>query len=143
MAAKSDFSEDEWNQLHRGVTGAGMLVALSERGFASTFKETTALASTMADAQSKSSSALVRDLASTKGTGWKVSSSPDEVREGTVQALQQSVALLASKDSADVDAYREFVLAVAQRVSDAGKGGDDAEAAAIAIINEAMTASTP
>ena len=27
MATKTDFSETEWDQLHTGVTGAGMLVA--------------------------------------------------------------------------------------------------------------------
>ena len=32
MAGKSDFTEDEWEQLRKGVTGAGLLVVgLSER----------------------------------------------------------------------------------------------------------------
>ena len=31
MAGKSDFTEEEWEQLRRGVTGAGLLVATSDR----------------------------------------------------------------------------------------------------------------
>ena len=138
MAGKADFDEAQWNSLHRGVTGAGMLVALSERGFKTTFQETHALAKSMAEAHTNSPSELVRDLAATKGTGWKVSSSPDEVREGTVSALKESVALIQQKDSSDLEHYRKFVVTVAENVSAAGKGGDEAEAAAITIIKEAL-----
>jgi hypothetical protein len=138
MAGKADFNEDEWDDLHRGVTGAGMLVALSERGFKSTFQETHALAKSMANAHTNSPSQLVRDLATTKGTGWKVSSSPDEVREGTVAALQRSIALIQERDATDLEPYRAFVITVAENVSAAGKGGDEAEAAAIATVKEAL-----
>ena len=37
MAGKSDFTEQEWEQLHKGVTGAGLLVSLSDRSFFDTF----------------------------------------------------------------------------------------------------------
>ena len=33
MATKTDFTEQEWESLHRGVVGAGLLVATSDRGF--------------------------------------------------------------------------------------------------------------
>ena len=39
MASKTDFSEQEWDQLRKGATGAGMLVAVSDRSFLDSFKE--------------------------------------------------------------------------------------------------------
>ncbi|HVQ86770.1 MAG TPA: hypothetical protein VMT88_01180 [Actinomycetes bacterium] len=140
MAGKADFTEEQWDELHRGATGAGLLVALSERGFTSTFKESTALAKFMAHSHAESSSQLVRELAAVHGSGWKVSSSPDEVREGTTTALKQSIALLDEKAADEVEAYRAFVLALAHAVSDSAKGGDEAEAAAIVAISDALNA---
>ena len=138
MAGRPDFSDEEWDMLHRGLNGAGMWVALSERGFASTFKESGALASFMAHQSKEADTLLVRDLASTKGTGWGVSSSPDELRQGTLAALRESVALLSTKDPADLAAYRAAVTGVASKVSEAGKGGDDVEAGVIAEITQAL-----
>ncbi|MFL6070835.1 MAG: hypothetical protein ACJ73L_02605 [Actinomycetes bacterium] len=138
MASRDDFSEEEWNTLHRGLTGAGMWVAVSERGFTSTFRETGAMASFLAHQSTEASSQLCRELAGTKGSGWKVSSSPEEIRQGTLAALRAAKALLTSKDAEDLTDYRELVLALANRVSGAAQGGDDVEAGVITEIAAAL-----
>ena len=33
MATRADFTDEEWKTLQEGVTGAGMYVALVDRGF--------------------------------------------------------------------------------------------------------------
>ena len=38
MATKSDFTEQEWDQLRKGATGAGFLVSVSDRSFLDSFK---------------------------------------------------------------------------------------------------------
>ena len=38
MAAKTDFTEQEFDAMQKGVTGAGMLVSLADRGFFDSFK---------------------------------------------------------------------------------------------------------
>lgn len=139
MAAKTDFAEDEWNTLHRGLTGAGMLVSISERGFTSTFKETGALAKFLATQSRDGTSQLARELAGTHGSGWKVNTSPDELKEGTLAALRSSVGMLTAKDPEDLAAYRELVLALAQRVSGAAPEGEEVEQAAIGSIRDALT----
>jgi hypothetical protein len=138
MAGRPDFSDDEWNTLHRALTGAGMWVAMSERGFTSTFKETGAMASFMAHQSKESSSVLVRDLAATKGTGWSVSSSPEELRQGTLAAIKESLTLLATKAPDDAPAFKAAVIELASKVSEAGKGGDEVEAGVIAELNAAL-----
>jgi hypothetical protein len=138
MAVKEDFSEEEWNTLHRALTGSGMWVAISERGFTSTFKETNAMAKFLAHESKEASTTLVRDLAATKGTGWSVSASPEELRQGTLAALGESIAMLSSRDSEALADFRNAVTSLATRVSEAGKGGDDVETGVIAEITAAL-----
>jgi hypothetical protein len=138
MATKTDFSETEWEQLHTGVTGAGMLVAMSDRGFWDSFKEAKALAKHLAEAHQRSDSLLVRDLAGEKGTGFSVRDNPTEVEQETIAALQGAVATLQQKAPDELDAYKHFVVDVAESVSAAAKGGDEAEAAEIGKIKQAL-----
>lgn len=139
MAGKSDFTEDEWNTLHRGLTGAGMMVSISERGFTSTFKETGAMAKFLAAQSKDGTSQLTRELTSTRGSGWKVTSSVDELKNGALAELRKSVQILAAKDAEDLADYRELVLALAQRVSDAAPEGERAEADAVDSIRTALS----
>ena len=44
MAGKQDFTVEEWEQLRKGATGAGMFVSASDRSFLDTFKEASSLA---------------------------------------------------------------------------------------------------
>ncbi len=87
MATKSDFTEQEWEALQKGVTGAGLLVSLSDRSFFDTFKEAGALAKHVASAKQKNTSELVRELAEVRGTGFGLTASPDEVERDTLEAL--------------------------------------------------------
>jgi hypothetical protein len=138
MAGKADFSEAEWKTLQKGVTGAGMLVATSDRGFFDTFKEAGALVKHLAAARKETDSELVREAAETKGTGFGFTDSPQEIEAETLDALRSTVAVLSTKAPDELDAYRGFVLGVARSVSDAAGGGDEPEAGAIAKIGEAL-----
>jgi hypothetical protein len=140
MPIKDTFSADEWNTLHRGITGAGMLVSASEVGFSSTFKETGAMAKVIAGARASSPSELVRELASESGTGWALGTKPDELRTEVIVELSASNALLTTKAPHEVEAYRAFVLEVSSTVAAAAKGGEQAEAASIAAITQALGA---
>ena len=64
------FSETEIETLRKGATGAGLLVAVSDKGFFDTFKETGAMAEHLAKAKQGSSSPLIQQLAEGRGTGF-------------------------------------------------------------------------
>src|ERR671917_40770 len=112
MAGKADFTEQEWESLHKGVTGAGLLVSVSDRGFFDAFKEAGALARHLAGARQSSSSGVVRELAQERGMGFGVGSSPDEVERETLESLRTAVSALEQKAPDEVDDYRGFVLEV-------------------------------
>jgi hypothetical protein len=138
MAGKSDFTQQEWEQLQKGVVGSGLLVSLSDRSFFDTFKEAGALGKHVAQAKQKSSSELIRELADVRGSGFGLTSSPDEVERETLAALQSAKTTLESKAPEELEPYREFVLEVAQSVAAAAGGGETAESGAVEKVRSAV-----
>jgi hypothetical protein len=138
MATKANFTDEEWDALHKGLLGAGLLVATSDRGFFDTFKEAGALAKHMADAKQNSSSELIRDLADTGGTGFSKKTPPDELERETLAALQTAKTTLSSKAPDEWEPYKQLVTEVAESVGDAAGGGELAESAAIRKVREAL-----
>jgi hypothetical protein len=140
MATKTDFTEQEWETLEKGVTGAGFWVAISDRGFFDTFKEAGALAKHLRAAHEQASSDLVRELAATRETGFGWRSSPEEIEQETTEALQSAVQILETKAPDELDAYRQLVLEMADSVGQAASGGEAAEGATAEKIKAAVGA---
>lgn len=141
MAGKADFTEQEWDELQQGVTGAGMLVSAAHRDFTDSFGEASSIAKQLA-AHRQSESQLIRDLSSTRGTGFGLIASSDEVTEGTIKALEGAVAVLHEKAPDELGAYRHLVLDVATAATEAKGGVRDEETAAIERIKRALGGST-
>jgi hypothetical protein len=140
MTAKTDFTQEEWEALQKGVTGAGFLMAVSDRGFFDTFKEAGALARHLGEARQSGSSELIRELAETRGTGFGLTSSPDEIETETLEALRKAMQVLEAKAPEEADAYRGFVLQVAESVGNAAAGGETAESASLEKIRSELRA---
>jgi hypothetical protein len=137
MAQKSDFTEEEWDQLRKGATGAGLLVSASDRSFFDSFKEAGSLAKHLAGGRAASSE-LVQELAGERGMGFGVRSSSQEIESETIEALRSAVSTLEAKAPDEVDAYKSFVLEVAEAVGKSAGGGDSAEAEAVEKIRGAL-----
>jgi hypothetical protein len=138
MASKADFTEQEWEQLRKGVTGAGLYVSLADRSFFDTFKEAGALAKHLGEARRGNDSQLIRELAETRGSGFGLTAKPDEIESGTLDSLRSAVAMLEQKAPDEAEAYRSFVVEVAKSVSKAAGGGDQTESEAIGKIETAL-----
>jgi hypothetical protein len=138
MAKKSDFTEQEWEALQKGVVGSGLLVSLSDRSFFDSFKEAGALSKHVGQAKQNSSSELVRELANVRGTGFGLTSSPDKVERETLEALQTAKTALESKAPDELEPYRQFVVDVAQSVAAAAGGGEAAESGAVEKVRSAV-----
>ena len=140
MATKADFSEIEWQAMQRGVTGAGMLVSVADQDFSDSFGESNALAKYLASQRTIGTTELMRELGTTHGTGFGLFSKPEEVRAGTLEALQSTVATLEARAPEEVEPYRGLVLGAASAVAEAKGGVKPAEEAALAAIREALGA---
>jgi hypothetical protein len=143
MTGKADFTEEEWKLVLEGPPSAGVIVLTAQRG--GSFRETFAIAKSYAEArQQHGQSQLLDEIAATKPevdhTRYR---SAEELREHGLQHLRDAVALLEQKATADeVDAYRKFVLTLADKVANAHREGgvavSDAERAAIEQIAAAV-----
>src|SRR6476620_4982102 len=139
MATKAVVGEQECSAVRKGVTGAGMLVSLSDRYFTDSFGEAKALAKFVAEQRNSSDSTLIRDIAAVHGSGFGFGTNPQELQDGTIDALRSAVAAISAKAPDEVGAYRELVLGAAQHVADAKGGGtSDQERAAIETITQAL-----
>jgi hypothetical protein len=138
VATRTDFTDQEWESLQKGVTGAGLLVSLSDRSFFDTFKEAGSLAKHVAEAKRSSSSGLVRELADLHGTGFGLTSSPEEVERDTLEALRSAKATLEAKAPDELDSYRQFVIEIARSVGEAAGGGEREEGAAVEKVESTL-----
>jgi len=138
MATKSDFTEQEWETLRKGATGAGLLVSVSDRSLFDSFKEAGALAKHLAGSRTGADSDLIKELSTERGLGFGMTTSPQELETETLDALRESVTTLQAKAPDEVDEYRSFVVELAETVGRAAGGGEEVEAAAVAKIRSAV-----
>ncbi|HET6830317.1 MAG TPA: hypothetical protein VFH44_03105 [Solirubrobacterales bacterium] len=148
MTEKSEFDADQWERIATAPAIAAMYVITAERG--GTLRESMAVGKAYAEARkSTTGSPLLDEIVAGLGS---VSpdrfGSEDEFKAAATDRVREAKETLAAKaDESDVVAYREFILAVAQRVAEAdksggflGMGGERVTAAETAAIEEIRAA---
>jgi hypothetical protein len=143
MTAKAAFSPEEWTAVLEGPPSAGMIVVTAAHG--GTFRETIAMSKAYAEARAQhGASELLDEIVSAKPqidhTRYH---SFDELRDNGLENLRSAVTVLEGKATAEeVDDYRRFVVALANKVAAAHReGGQDvspAEAEAVQQITAAL-----
>ena len=126
--------------MQKGVTGAGVLVSLSDRDFTDSFGEASALAKALAAQREQGASEVLRELAKARGTGFGLTDSLEEVESETIVALRSALETLAAKAPDETESYRQLVLGVAKAVAEAKGGLSEKETAALGRIEEALNA---
>ena len=125
MTKKADFNAEEWTTVVEGPLLAGIRVVAAERG--GTIRESIALGKAYAEARrEQGQSELLDELVSDPPT-----MDADRVRAGggdlagvADKGLRDAVAIVSGKGTADeLEAYKRFVLTVAQAVANAHKEG--------------------
>ena len=118
MTGKAAFTEQEWKTILEGPPSAGMIVITAGRG--GTIRETFAMSKAYAEArQQHGSSELLDEIVTAKPhidhTRYH---SFEELKEHGLQHLRDAVAVLGAKaTSTEVDDYRGFVVALAEKVA--------------------------
>jgi hypothetical protein len=143
MTSSAAFSPEEWTAVLEGPTSAGMIVVTAARG--GTIRESIAMSKAYVEARAQhGESELLDDIVAAKPkTDHTRYHSAAEVRENGLKHLRDAVALLESKATAEeVDEYRRFVLALADKVAEAhkeeGQSVSPAETEAIDQITAAL-----
>lgn len=124
MVDKSQFSADEWERVKDAPAVAGVMVVTAQRG--GTLREAMEMARAWTEARGGAGgSALLDELvASPPAIDPQRFSSPDELRTRAPQMLRDAVSTLEAKaDPDEVEAYKQFIVTLAQRVAEAHKEG--------------------
>lgn len=124
MTKKAEFNAEEWAHVTEGPAIAGMIVITAQKG--GTIRESLSMGKAYAEArQSHEGPELIGELLSTNPSVNPADyKTPEELRTGGLQRIRDAVALLETKVEPDeVEAYRAFVLTVAQRAAEADKSG--------------------
>ena len=124
MTSKADFNAEEWSTLAEGPLFAGVRVVTSERG--GTIRESFAISKVYAAArQSQGENALLDELvASPPAVDPQKLQGAGDPAAAVGERLRSAVAILNEKGAPeDVEAYRQFVLSVAQAAAEAHKEG--------------------
>ena len=120
MTTKTDFTEQEWKAVLEGPPSAGMIVVTASKG--GTFRETFAIGKAYAEARKQhGASQLLDEIVSAKPEMDHTRySSIEELKQHGLQHLRDAIEVLQRKATPDeVQDYRHFVLAVADRVASA------------------------
>jgi hypothetical protein len=143
MTGKADFTAQEWELVLEGPPSAGMIVVTAQRG--GTIRETLAIAKAYGEArQQHGASELLDEIVAAKpAIDHTRYHSVEELKQHGLGHLRDAVELLERKATPDeVDGYRRFVLALADRVAAAHREGDaavsEAERAAIDEISSSL-----
>lgn len=124
MTGKADFSEEEWKVVLEGPPSAGLIVIAADRG--GSIRESFSMAKAYTEARKEhGESELLDELTAAKPemdhTRYKTQ---EELKEACLKHISDAVALLKSKATGEeVDEYKNFILALAQRVAEARKEG--------------------
>jgi hypothetical protein len=127
MTDKSSFTEEEWETVLEGPASAGLLVSIAQRG--GTFRESFSIAKAYTEARSRhGESELLDEIASSRpkvdrgGRG-----SAEELKAHHLKLLGEAFGLVQAKAAPEeAEAYRSFVLGLAERVA-AAKEEEDGE----------------
>lgn len=145
MTGKADFSAEDWELILEAPPTAGMIVITADRG--GTFRESFSMAKAYTEARRQhGSSQLIDEIVSAKPKIDRTrAASAEELRARGLEQLRDAIAAAQRVATAEeVEDYRRFVLAVADRVANAHREGDqqvsDNERAAIAEISAAVGA---
>lgn len=125
MTKKVEFNADEWATVVEGPVLAGMRVITADRG--GTIRESIAMGKVYQEARRhQGSSELLDELVASPPAidQSKAVEAGGDVKAHATERLEQAVQILHDKATPEeLDAYRQFALAVAQAAAEAHKEG--------------------
>ena len=143
MTTKAAFSPEQWEAVLEGPPSAGMIVATAARG--GMIRESIALSKAYIEARAQHGESELLDeiVAAKPEVDHTRYHSAGELRDNGLEHIRGAVTLLGSRATAEeVDGYRRFVLALANKVAAAhreeGRGVSPGEAEAIEEIATAL-----
>jgi hypothetical protein len=124
MTEKAEFNAEEWSTILQGPPTAGMIVVTAEKG--GTIRESIGIAKAYAEAAKEHEGpGLVQEIVSARPEVDKERyKTAEALRSAGMERVQEAVKVLEGKAEPDeVEAYKRFILKVAETAAKAHKEG--------------------
>jgi len=124
VAGEANFTRDEWQTMRRAVSVVGVVVSLAEGGGDDMREELFAITQHLRGARMTHANQLVRELAGMPfQSGLRPGMSPVDYERGALEAVRAATAIVEARASTDLEAFRGFVLELAQVAAHAHREG--------------------
>ncbi|MEP7273448.1 MAG: hypothetical protein ABI882_18250, partial [Acidobacteriota bacterium] len=131
MSNKTDYTEEEWQTLVTAPIAAGLVISLSDvSGPIGLAKEAFAVAKGVAESASDTSNELIKAIAESINSRTSrpemadvLRGSPENVRQGATDLCKQASTIVAQKSPGETEAYKRWLVSLAQRTAEASKEG--------------------
>jgi hypothetical protein len=131
MTNQAEYSPEEWKAISEAPVSVALLIVTADiSGPIGMTQEMIATAKTALEAGKQSSSALLHSIvASLEAKGGekpqrpKVSGKPEEVAQAMLSTITADVAIVEQNAPAGVDAYKDWLMAIAVQVANASREG--------------------
>jgi hypothetical protein len=130
MSKRTDYTSDEWKTITSAPVLAGLLISVSDMsGPIGMAKEAYTVIKTVTDTAAGSSNELIKAVAEEiKARGGKpdLPNLPQDkagVTAMLINGCKQAVELVAKKSPAEAEAYKQWVISLAQKTAEASKEG--------------------
>ena len=140
MATKDTFTAEEWQALQMASTDTILYLSLVDPGFWETFKEAGHAGKFTASQAVEAPSLLIRDLAHDARAKYDKQDKPNpaNIEAPTLEHVSAAAAIVAEKAPEDLDAFKAFIMGLADSVAGASNGVSGVEADAVEKIKAAL-----
>ncbi len=140
MATKDTFSAEEWKALQMASTDTIVYLSMVDPGFWEAFKEAGHAGKFVAAQAKDAPSLLIRDLAHDARAKYEKDEKPNaaNLETPTLEHVTEAVAIVAEKAPEDLDAFKAFILGLADSVASASNGTSGPESGAIDKLKAAL-----
>jgi hypothetical protein len=122
MTRKADFNAEEWTTVVNGPVYAGMRIIAADRG--GTLRETMAMSRVYQEARQNQGASTLLDELVASPPSIEPQQPGGDIATATVRHLNDAMRILEAKATPEeIDAYKVFVMTVAQTVASAHKEG--------------------
>lgn len=130
MSKQENYSTEEWEEVVNGPAVAGSLIVMADPAFFGAIKESAAIAKAINDFAESSDTELIQSIGQFIRAGYKFKTPDMPKDQGMDAALTALIAecrraakIVNRVSSEESDAYREYLVAVAQRTAESSKEG--------------------
>jgi hypothetical protein len=124
VAGEANFTRDEWRTMRRAVSVVGVVVSLAEGGGDDMREELFAITQHLRGARMTHANQLVRELAGMPfQSGLQPGMSREAYERTALEVVRAATATVATRAPGDLEAFRGFVLELAEVAANAHREG--------------------